>query len=80
MSDSNETRTALLENNYKIMNDNIKELSKKVDNLVEKFDRLPESLDNRFADKDTEIVVKKLQWLVISTVILALLGLVIFKQ
>lgn len=80
MTDSSETRTALLENNYNTLNKSMDKLSEKIDHLVEKFDSLPEKLDQRYANKDTELTVKKLQWLVISTVVLAILGLVIFKQ
>lgn len=77
---SAETRMALLEDNYTKVNATMEKLESKIDNLKSSIDTLPEKLDERYANKDTEITVKKLQWLVVSAVVVALLGLVIFKQ
>ena len=41
--------------------------------------RLQEEFDCRYASKETEKFVKKVQWLVISLVIVTLLGLVLTK-
>jgi predicted transcriptional regulator len=80
MTDSSETRTALLENNYNLLNKSMEKLSNKIDHLSEKFDSLPEKLDERYASKATEIAVNKLMWIVITAVVLALLSLVIIKN
>ncbi len=41
------------------------------------IDLLPERLDKRYASKETEIVLKKILWIVISTIIVSILALVI---
>lgn len=80
MGDSNETRTAILENNYKIMNKNIENLTEKVEDLIKRFEELPDKLDGRYANKSTEIAVNRLMWIVITLVVTALMGYVLVKQ
>lgn len=42
--------------------------------------QLQKEFDKRYASKETETTVKRVQWLVISSVIVALLGLVIIDK
>jgi hypothetical protein len=42
--------------------------------------RLQEEFDNRYASKETERIVKKVQWLIISAVLTTLLGIVFIDK
>lgn len=59
------------------MMENFDKLGEKVDLIKESIDTLPERLDNRYAKKEFEDSLKKLNWMVISAVVLALLAIVI---
>lgn len=53
------------------------ELFEAVHSIKSSIDTLPEKLDERYASKATETNQRKMAWLVISTVVIALLALVI---
>lgn len=54
-----------------------KEIKDSVIELKSSIDTLPQRLDERYASKDTETSLKRLNWIVITAVIGALLGVVI---
>jgi len=77
MSNSDETRIALLENNYENMD-------KKLDGILERFNNFENKLDialGKKADKDTQWAEKLLIWLgiFIGGGLLAWLGTLIIK-
>lgn len=59
------------------MDDRLKAMEKDIKDLIKAVAELPEKIlekaDNRYAVKETEIMVKRVQWLLISTLILAVL-------
>lgn len=88
MKECTETKIVKLETNLTNMKNKIDEISSNQNTLGEKFDdfkdeiikslsELPEKLDKRYASKDTEDTVKKITWLIVSAVIVALISLVI---
>lgn len=81
-----DTQVAVLDERYKTMSDDIKtlktdtkEIKDTVSSLKSSIDTLPEKLDGRYANKDTEIALKRLNWLVISAVVGAILAYFGFK-
>lgn len=82
-------------NEHKTIMKQVEEANKKIDNLSQKmvdFElnitsqikeiplQLQKEFDKRYASKETETTVKRVQWLVLSSVILALLGLIIVDK
>jgi hypothetical protein len=74
-----ERKMELMEFRMQSMGDDIKEIKETVKKSEERFDLLIEKLDSRYAMKTTETAVNRIGWLVISTVVLALLGLILIK-
>lgn len=83
-----ETKVAVAEQTIKtimeqfsdLKKDNIEqhnELFKAVSEIKSSLDTLPDRLDNRYASKETEDSLKRVTWIVITSVIIALLALVI---
>lgn len=73
-----------LQNNieeHKILMEKIDKLTEKLEevriNIAEMPDKLLERTDLRYASKDTEESVKRLGWIVISAVVVAVLSIVI---
>ena len=83
-SSQGEVKLALLDERYKTMCQDInelkndtKEIKDTVSGLKSSLDTLPERLDVRYASKDTEIALKRLNWIVITAFAGALLGLIL---
>ena len=83
-SSQGEVKLALLDERYKTMCQDInelkndtKEIKDTVSGLKSSIDTLPEKLDKRYASKDTEIALKRLNWIVITAFAGALLALII---
>lgn len=90
MSNTEKERILLLESNHLATMADLKELktdNKQIKSSVEKIElsiaSLPEKLankfDERYANKETEVSLKRLNWLVVSSVVIALLALLINK-
>ena len=82
-SSQGEVKLALLDERYKTMCQDInelkndtKEIKDTVSGLKSSIDTLPEKLDKRYASKDTEIALKRLNWIVITAFAGALLALI----
>lgn len=62
----------------------LEKFGEKLDGMKSQLDKLPEVLtdkfDERYASKDTETSLKRVMWIVITAVIVALLALVIKSQ
>jgi NAD+--asparagine ADP-ribosyltransferase len=74
------THKAIMEQFSEFNKENKKEhneMFKAVGDIKSSIDLLPEKLDKRYASKETENIVKRTGWLIISAVIIALLALVI---
>ena len=69
------------EERLKTMEQKIDEITKAINNLALKVEGMTEKFfdkaDERYASKETEKTVRNVQWLVVSTVVLAVIGLVI---
>lgn len=83
-SSQGDVKLALLDERYKTMCQDInelkndtKEIKNTVSGLKSSIDTLPEKLDKRYASKDTEIALKRLNWIVITALVGALLALII---
>lgn len=83
-SSQGDVKLALLDERYKTMCQDInelkndtKEIKNTVSGLKSSIDTLPEKLDKRYASKDTEIALKRLNWIVITAFAGALLALII---
>ena len=83
-SSKSEIQLALLDERYNQMSEDIstlkvdtKEIKESVIELKSSIDTLPEKLDQRYASKDTEIALKRLNWIVITAFAGALLALII---
>ena len=83
-SSQGDVKLALLDERYKTMCQDInelkndtKEIKDTVSGLKSSIDTLPEKLDKRYATKDTEIALKRLNWIVITAFAGALLALII---
>ena len=83
-SSQGDIKLALLDERYKTMCQDInelkndtKEIKDTVSGLKSSIDTLPEKLDKRYASKDTEIALKRLNWIVITAFAGALLALII---
>jgi uncharacterized coiled-coil DUF342 family protein len=83
-SSQGDVKLALLDERYKTMCQDInelkndtKEIKDTVSGLKSSIDTLPEKLDKRYASKDTEIALKRLNWIVITAFAGALLALII---
>ncbi len=81
--DDKDIKINTLENNYKSMSEKIDELKEAVSDgfteMKKDFKDFRESCDKKYASKRIETVVDKLTWLVISSVVLTVLGLIIIK-
>ena len=82
-SSQGDVKLALLDERYKTMCQDInelkndtKEIKDTVSGLKSSIDTLPEKLDKRYASKDTEIALKRLNWIVITAFAGALLALI----
>lgn len=71
-----DTKVAVLDEKYNTMSEDIKTLKTDTkdikDSVIElksSIDTLPEKLDGRYANKDTEVALKRLNWLVICSVV-----------
>jgi len=83
-SSQGDIKLALLDERYKTMCQDInelkndtKEIKDTVSGLKSSIDTLPEKLDKRYATKDTEVALKRLNWIVITALVGALLGLIL---
>lgn len=83
-SSKSEIQLALLDERYNQMSNDIKslkedtkEIKDTVSELKSSIDTLPEKLDQRYASKDTEIALKRLNWIVITAFAGALLALIV---
>ncbi len=83
-SSQGDVKLALLDERYKTMCQDInelkndtKEIKDTVSGLKSSIDTLPQKLDERYASKDTEIALKRLNWIVITAFVGALLALII---
>ena len=83
-SSQGDVKLALLDERYKTMCQDInelkndtKEIKENLSELKSSIDTLPEKLDKRYATKDTEIALKRLNWIVITAFAGALLGLIL---
>ena len=83
-SSQGDIKLALLDERYKTMCQDInelkndtKEIKDTVSGLKSSIDTLPQKLDERYASKDTEIALKRLNWIVITAFVGALLALII---
>lgn len=83
-SSQGDVKLALLDERYKTMCQDInelkndtKEIKESVIDLKSSIDTLPQKLDERYASKDTEIALKRLNWIVITAFAGALLGLIL---
>ena len=83
-SNKNDTQIAILDERYKTMCQDINELKNDtreikdtVAGLKSSIDTLPEKLDQRYASKDTEFALKRLNWIVITAFAGALLGIIL---
>lgn len=83
-SSKGEIQLALLDERYKTMCQDINELKNDtreikdtVAGLKSSIDTLPQKLDERYASKDTEIALKRLNWIVITAFAGALLGIIL---
>ena len=83
-SSQGDVKLALLDERYKTMCQDInelkndtKEIKESVIDLKSSIETLPQKLDERYASKDTEIALKRLNWIVITAFAGALLGLII---
>lgn len=74
-----EKNIEIMDYRMKSIESDIKEIKDSLKKGEDKFDLLIEKLDSRYALKTTETAVNRIGWLVISTVVLALLGLIIKK-
>lgn len=90
MSKTDKERILLLESNHLATMADLKELkndNKEIKSSVEKIElsiaSLPEKLankfDERYANKETETSLRRLNWLVVSSVVIALLALIVNK-
>ena len=83
-SAKSEVQLALLDERYNQMSEDIstlkvdtKEIKESVIELKSSIDTLPEKLDQRYASKKTEDALTRLNWIVITSVVGALLALII---
>ena len=83
-SSQGDVKLALLDERYKTISqdinelkNNTKEIKESVIDLKSSIDTLPQKLDQRYASKDTEIALKRLNWIVITAFAGALLGLIL---
>ena len=83
-SSKSEIQLALLDERYNQMSEDIstlkvdtKEIKESVIDLKSSIDTLPEKLDQRYASKKTEDALTRLNWIVITSVVGALLALII---
>lgn len=83
-SSKSEVQLALLDERYNQMSEDIstlkthtKEIKESVIELKSSIDTLPEKLDQRYASKKTEDALTRLNWIVITSVVGALLALII---
>ena len=83
-SSQGDVKLALLDERYKTMCQDInelkndtKEIKDTVSGLKSSIDTLPQKLDERYASKDTEIALKRLNWIVITAFVGALLALIV---
>ena len=83
-SSQGDVKLALLDERYKTMCQDInelkndtKEIKDTVSGLKSSIDTLPQKLDQRYASKDTEIALKRLNWIVITAFVGALLALIV---
>lgn len=71
-----EDRFNRMEKKIDEMTDAFNNLALKVEGMAEKFF---DKADERYATKETEKTVRNVQWLIVSVVIVAVLGVVIVK-
>ena len=83
-SKHSDTQIAVLDERYNQMSEDIstlkddtKEIKSNLSDLKSSLDTLPERLDIRYASKETEISLKRLNWIVITSVVGALLAIVV---
>lgn len=83
-SSQGDVKLALLDERYKTMCQDInelkndtKEIKESVIDLKSSIDTLPQKLDKRYATKDTEVALKRLNWIVVTAFAGALLGLIL---
>ena len=83
-SSKSDVQLALLDEKYKKMSEDIttlkqdtKEIKDSVIELKSSIDTLPQKLDQRYASKDTEMALKRLNWIVITAFAGALLALIL---
>ena len=83
-SSKGDVQLALLDERYKTMCQDINELkndTKEIKNTIadlkSSIDTLPEKLDQRYASKEYEVALKKLNWIVITAFAGALLALIL---
>ena len=83
-SSQGDVKLALLDERYKTMCQDInelkndtKEIKDTVSGLKSSIDTLPQKLDERYASKDTEVALKRLNWIVITAFVGALLALIV---
>lgn len=75
-----QTTKTIMEQFADLKKDNIeqhRDLFAAVSEIKSSLDTLPERLDKRYASKETEDALKKVNWIVITSVIISLLALVI---
>jgi archaellum component FlaC len=72
-----EKRLELMDFRMKGIEDNIKDIKASLEKSEDKFDTLLDKLDARYALKNTETTVNRVAWIVATSVILALLALIL---
>ena len=88
MVDSIETKVALVEQQTKTIMEQFNELKKDniqqhnelfelINGMKSSIDTLPERLDGRYASKETEVALKRVTWIVITSLVMALVALVV---
>lgn len=59
------------------MKKDIKHINDQMGDMSEKLEKFINSADQKYASKDTEVTVKRVGWLIITSVLVAVLALVI---
>ena len=81
-ADNNHDKThdAIMERFKEMSKENKEEhkiLADAVGEIKSSIDKLPEKLDQRYASKEVEVSVRRIGWMVISAVVVALLAVVV---
>lgn len=72
-----EKRLELMDFRMKGIEENIKDIKTSLEKSESKFDTLLDKLDERYALKNTETTVNRVAWIIVTSVILALLALIL---